>query len=175
MSRGSCQVSWEQPVSPRGNVPYFSRFVRRAAPGGKFYCIPFLCAVLWESWRSSIHSSSSPLVGTGEKVWGCAREQERTTCSALAVIGYIFIIIYSNRKRYLGMGGETRIRSRSSVVGRRDDDGRCKFLCLCGPACPCLVFFTYSERYTHSESSSSYIFSSRRRLRLLACLRRYHI
>ena len=51
------------------------------------------------------------------KKYGAVRASRRTTCSALAVIGYIFIIIYSNRKRYLGMGGETRIRSRSSVVG----------------------------------------------------------
>ena len=115
-SRSSRQVSWEQPVSPRprGNVPYFSRFVRRAAPGGKFYCIPFLCAVLWESWRSL-----APLSTALPHLWwenyyrkkygaGCKRKYVQgnnvLALSALAVIGYIFIIIYSNRKRYLGMG-----------------------------------------------------------------------
>lgn len=46
---------------------------------------------------------------------------------SLAVIGYIFIIIYSNRKRYLGMGmygyggmgllGDPRARSQSSGCG----------------------------------------------------------
>ena len=79
--------------------------------------------------------SSSPLVGTGEKVWGSVRAE------GLAVIGYIFIIIYSNRKRYLGMGmygyggigllGDPRAPSRRDV----DDDAgemQARFcVCVC--------------------------------------------
>ena len=60
--------------------------------------------------------------------------------SALAVIGYIFIIIYSNRKRYLGMGWDDGYVGSgtdwgSAALGRggRDDDGRCKlFFVLVG-------------------------------------------
>ena len=80
--------------------------------------------------------SSSPLVGTGEKVWGSVRAE------GLAVIGYIFIIIYSNRKRYLGMGmygyggigllGDPRAPSRRHVD---DDAGRCKRVFVSVYAC----------------------------------------
>ena len=51
-----------------------------------------------------LHSPHPHLWWELGKVWG-VRVSTRRTGSALAVIGYIFIIIYSNRKRYLGLGG----------------------------------------------------------------------
>ena len=60
-----------------------------------------------------IRTSGSPCskaTSGGKKVW--------VVRSALAVLGYIFIIIYSNRKRYHGWYG---------VWGSLD--GRCKYFC----------------------------------------------
>ena len=134
-------------IPSRDNVPYFSRLVIRGAaptsPVGNFIAFLFYAPFYGKVGALSLypHSSrsSSPLVGTGEKSMGSVRAE------SLAVIGYIFIIIYSNRKRYLGMGmygyggmgllGDPRSRSQSSGWMWMMMLGRCKRVFVSVYAC----------------------------------------
>ena len=118
-------------IPSRDNVPYFSRLVIRGgaaptSPVGNFIAFLFYAPFYGKVGALSIHTLLAlPHLWweLEKKVWGlCARAGVR---ESLAVIGYIFIIIYSNRKRYLGMGmgtggmglGDPRELSQSSGCG----------------------------------------------------------
>ena len=146
--------------------------------GGKFYCIPFLCAVLWESWSSlSLSLSRSTLHSLFLTSGGNWRKSMGSVCAeSLAVIGYIFIIIYSNRKRYLGMGmygygemgllGDPRAHSRRDV----DDDAGEMQARFC--VCVCMSLRTVREMYTFRSIKFLHLFLEET---LSRGLRRYHI